>query len=244
MAWYKRREGPLIVTLVVALFIIFEWYFGKAPEGKESGFLPQVSEPSTQIQLFVAFILAFVIGVGVLNVLRIHWHRIKRRKPGDYSWIYSSWIFILIALFIITGLILGALPTKYVPATDTEPEHWVAYRTEEPSYVWMYNYVLSALDGTMYSILAFFIASGAYRAFRARTAEAALLLIAGTLVMLGNAPIGGVIWSGFIDINTWIQRIPMMAGIRGILIGAGLGAIAMGIRILTGRERGYLGGGE
>lgn len=223
MAWYKRKEGPLIVTLIVAFFVIFEYYFGAG------ALLPETTEASGQIQLFVAFILAFVIGVGVLNVLRIHWHRIQRRKPGDYSWIYSSWIFIIMILFVITGVFLGG---------------YSGLRTAEPSYVWMFDYIYMSLGGTMYSILAFFIASGAYRAFRARTAEAALLLIAGTLVMLGNAPIGGVMWSGFIDINTWIQRIPMMAGIRGILIGAGLGAIAMGIRILTGRERGYLGGGE
>lgn len=223
MAWYKRKEGPLIVTLIVALFVIFEYYFGKG------ALLPEATEASGQIQLFVAFILAFVIGVGVINVLRIHWHRIQRRKPGDYSWIYSSWIFVVMILFIITGVFLGG---------------YSGLRTAEPSYVWMFDYIYMSLGGTMYSILAFFIASGAYRAFRARTGEAALLLIAGTLVMLGNAPIGGVIWSGFIDINTWIQRIPMMSGIRGILIGAGLGAIAMGLRVLTGRERGYLGGGE
>ena len=223
MAWYKKREGPLIVTLIVALFIIFEYFFG------EGGLIPEATVVSGEIQTFVVFILAFVIGVGVLNVMRIHWHRIQRRKPGDYSWIYSSWVFVVIILFIITGVLLGA---------------YSGLRTAEPSYVWLFDYVYMSLGGTMYSLLAFFIASGAYRAFRARTAEAALLLIAGTLVMLGNAPIGGVVWSGFIDINTWIQRIPMMAGIRGILIGAGLGAIAMGIRILTGRERGYLGGGE
>ncbi len=223
MAWYRRREGPLIVTLIVALFVIFEWYFGAG------ALIPEATEASGAIQQFVVFILAFVIGVGVLNVMRIHWHRIQRRKPGDYSWIYSSWIFIVIILFVITGAFLGAAS---------------GLRTQEPSYVWLFDYIYMSLGGTMYSILAFFIASGAYRAFRARTAEAALLLIAGTLVMLGNAPIGGVIWSGFLDINTWIQRIPMMAGIRGILIGAGIGAIAMGIRILTGRERGYLGGGE
>lgn len=223
MAWYRRREGPLIVTLIVALFVIFEYYFG------EGGLIPEATEASGQLQLFVAFILAFVIGVGTINVLRLHWHRIKRRKPGDYSWIFSSWIFIVLILFVVTGVFLGAASGE---------------RTDEPSYVWMFDYIYMSLGGTMYSILAFFIASGAYRAFRARTAEAALLLIAGSLVMLGNAPIGGVIWSGFIDINTWIQRIPMMSGIRGILIGAGIGAIAMGIRILTGRERGFLGGGE
>jgi hypothetical protein len=191
--------------------------------------IPQATEASTQIQLFLAFILAFVIGVGVLNIMRIHWRKIQNRKPGNYSWIYSSWVFIVIILFIITGVFLGGYTWQ---------------RTNEPSYVWLFDYVYMSLGGTMYSILAFFIASGAYRAFRARTGEAALLLIAGTLVMLGNAPIGGVIWTGFIDIGTWIQRIPMMSGIRGILIGAGLGAIAMGLRILTGRERGYLGGGE
>jgi len=87
--------------------------------------------------------------------------------------------------------------------------------------------------------------SAAYRAFRARTLEAAILLVSGTIVMLANAPVGGSIWGGFTPLKDWIFDVPNMSTMRGITIGAALGALALGARTLMGKERGYLrGGGE
>jgi len=66
--------------------------------------------------------------------------------------------------------------------------------------------------------------------------------------MLYNAPAGSVIFGPlapqFNDLGDWIMNVPNMAGFRGILIGAAVGAISLGIRVMTGRERGYLGAGE
>ena len=89
----------------------------------------------------------------------------------------------------------------------------------------------------MFSILAFFIASAAYRTFRARTPEAALLLIAAVIVMLGRVPIGREISEFFPLATDWLLNVPNLAAKRGILLGVSLGAIATSALNPPERER-------
>jgi hypothetical protein len=93
----------------------------------------------------------------------------------------------------------------------------------------------------MYSILALFISSAAYRAFRARNVEAFLMLASGIITMMMNAPIGEVIWRGFPIVGDWIMMVPNVAAQRAFLICVVVGTISLGIRTLLGMERGYLG---
>jgi len=93
-------------------------------------------------------------------------------------------------------------------------------------------------------MISYYLLSAAYRSFRARSAEAAALLIAGCIVMLGRAPIGEVIWSKLPDLATWIVQYPNLAGNRGILIGAAVGVVGTGLRIMLGIDRPYFGGQE
>jgi len=115
---------------------------------------------------------------------------------------------------------------------------------EGSPFMFIFQYFQVPLQSTMFSLLAFFIASAAYRAFRARTKEATLLLIAAFIVMMGSVPIGDLLWSGIPRFRDWILQNPNMFAQRGILIGAALGGLATALRILVGIERGYFGGGE
>ena len=70
-------------------------------------------------------------------------------------------------------------------------------------------------DATMFSILAFFIASAAYRTFRARTPEAAILLcFSAIIVMIGRVPIGAAISDVFPLLSGWLMDVPNLAANR------------------------------
>ncbi|MBK9033197.1 MAG: hypothetical protein IPL61_18315 [Myxococcales bacterium] len=108
-------------------------------------------------------------------------------------------------------------------------------------FVWIYDHVFGPANATMFALLAFFVASAAFRAFRARNTEAALLLAAAIFMMLGRAPLGGAISDVFPDLAQWLLDVPSNGGRRAIMMGAAIGAIATGLRVILGLERSHLG---
>jgi len=168
--------------------------------------------------------------LGFYSLMRLHGNRIRRQQAG---WGYSFLVYFGFGLMAIFALYNdGQGPFQPQVTADTSP------------FVWMFNNVQVPSDATMFSILAFFIASAAYRTFRARTPEAAILLVSAIIVMLGRVPIGALISDSIPMLSQWLMAVPNLAAKRGILLGVSLGAIATSLRIIFGIERAYLGGGE
>jgi hypothetical protein len=89
-------------------------------------------------------------------------------------------------------------------------------------------------------LLAFYLASAAFRTFRLRSFEAGLLFVAAFIVMLGRIPVGPMIASwlpGFAD--EWIMDVFTASAMRAIRIGAGLGMATLSLKIIFGLERTY-----
>jgi len=223
---YRRKEIPIVLTTILAVVVIFSVFFK----------VPAVEQAASQLQTWTSNVVVnFAVIVGLIMVVKMHKSRIGRRKPGDKSWMFSAWLIGLLIIYVLLG-IYGVESSRS------------ATPTRDPTFRWVYDNVIVSLDSSMYSMLAFYIASAAFRAFKARTKEAAVLLLSAGVLMLYNAPAGSVIFGPlapqFNMLGEWILNVPNMAGFRGIIIGAAVGAISLGIRVMTGRERGYLGGGE
>jgi len=181
--------------------------------------IPVLHSAVSDLQVWIIILSAFAMFMGVINLTIVH-GRVVMREKDVVRRALSAWTLFLMYLMAILGL----LP----PITG------------HPSYRWLYSTTIAALDPTVYSILAFFITSASYRAFRARNLETTIFLVAGIIVILYNAPIGGYIHPGIVTLGAWAMGVPITAGQRAIMVGAAIGALALAIRTFSGRESAWL----
>jgi hypothetical protein len=183
-------------------------------------FIPHYKAQAVNAKLleWATVVYAFALILGSISLWNTHARKIRLKSEG---WLYS--IVTLVALVAVTGL----------GVVQGVAEGTVVSR--------IYNMVNSPLASTMFALLAFFIASAAFRAFRARNVEATLLLVTAILMMIGRVSIGEFIWKGFPGFTEWLLDVPNLAAKRAIAIGVGLGAVSIALKIILGIERGYLG---
>ena len=215
---FLRRTFPLILAFISGVIGILVFYVPHSTA--------QVLE--RDLAKWFMIISAFAYILGLYSLKNLHWSRVRARQAG---WGYSLVAFVSFLLMI-----------AFVIYNDGNGPFHAQAKTG--GYQWLFLNVYVPCTSTMFSLLAFFIASAAYRTFRARSLEAALLLLAGIVVMLGRVPIGAYIWDLIPELSQWLMAVPNMAAKRGILLGVSLGAIATALRIIFGIERSYLGGGD
>ncbi len=151
--------------------------------------------------------------LGLWNLLATHERRIRRRERG---WTMS----VAILLSALGSLVLGL----------------AAWQT--PAWSWFYRYLLFPLEASAGALVAFAVANAAVRSWRFGTLEGSLLLVAGLPVLLGSLPLaGGPAWLG--QIRDWLIAVPVLAAVRGLLLGVGLGVVATGLRVLFRIDRPY-----
>ncbi len=221
---FFRRQLPLIITFVTGVLFTLQYY---VPH-------PTSEKLLTEGALWIQIVSLFALVLGVTSLFHIHAVKIKRQEPG---WGYSFVLYAGIVVTIIAGLGYSFVAERWVNGKET-------IDGVQTGFGWIYSYAMVPLQGSMFAILAFFIASAAYRSFRARSKEAAVLLIAAVIVMMGRVPLGEYLVPLTGDITLWILNVLNASVRRAILIGISLGAVALAIKIIFGMERAYLGGGK
>ena len=211
-----RRQLPLLITMVTGLLFAGQYY---VPH-------PASEHMLTSVTKWLQIIGGFALVLGVTSLFHQHAVKIRRKESG---WGYSVVLYVAMLGTIAVGL--WASGKESVDGAMT-------------AFGWVYSFMMVPLQGTMFAILAFFIASAAYRSFRARSREAGVLLIAAVIVMMGRVPLGEYLIPLSGDMSQWILNVLNASVRRAILIGVSLGAIALSFKIIFGVERSYLGGGK
>ena len=168
-----------------------------------------------------AFLLdgAIIVGasallLGLVNLLQVHERRIRRHERG---WGDS--------VVLLVGALVALLTTL------------VAWRT--PALDWFYRYLLLPLEASVGALLAFVVVRVAMRIWRWGSVQGTILLVVGLLVLLGSLPAeGGPLWL-LGALRNWILGVPVLAAVRGILLGAALAIVATGLRVLLLVDRPY-----
>lgn len=162
-----------------------------------------------------AIVFAFAILLGLVNVVMFHARRILAR---DAQLPFSV---LILATALVVFLIV--FPSGGAGAGAQ----------------WVLTYVYRPLEASFLALLVFFIGTAVYRALRVRTWEMALFAVAAIIVLIGSAPFTAVLSPLIPAAKEWVVNVPAVAGVRGILLGAALGIIATGLRLLTGIDRPY-----
>ena len=223
-----RVTLPVLLTSVIGFLLVAAFFFRG---------LDRVNSDLSEYFNIIAAV-AFILGGG--NLLRMHLDKVQRRRPG---WPYSI---VTVVAFLFT-LIAGLFKIGNV-------QGWTGPVEAQGSWFnFAYDAMFNPLQATMFSLLAFFVASASYRAFRARNVEATLLLVAALIILLGRTFVGGFLTSwlperleflSIPNLSNWIMSTVNLAGARAIIIGIGLGVISTSLKIILGIERSYLGGRE
>jgi hypothetical protein len=181
---------------------------------------------------WAALLAAIALLVGLLNVAGGHLRRVLNRQA---DWGYSLVLLIAMLLVIINGTIIGFWNQGGETKVVVLPKSLVEQPIRD-----VFRAFYEPLAGSFLALLAFFSLSAALRALRRRTIDALVILIVAVLVLalaalpqLGNMPMLG---QGV----QWISDYVALAGARGLLIGAAIGAVVAGVRVLLGFDQPYL----
>ncbi len=253
-----RARRPIIIsmTLIFGLFYFAQWLWptpiqldaGELPRNASETIGKKLQDGVPVLSSILQTLNGFLLGLGVYSVLSIHSKRVmKKHVDAPFS------IVLLVSLFAM--LIVGFVDYNQVLQKPdiADPANWGPIQYAKDM---MFDGMLQSMDAAMFSIIAFFILSAAYRAFRIRSIEATILLGTALIMMLslmglvefqsgemikqitGGDP--GHFANNFAlkAVADWIKGNIQAPGIRALEFGVGIGALSMGLRLWLSLEKG------
>ena len=164
---------------------------------------------------WATFLAAVALVLGIINLLGVHARRASAGNPYSAVLVTSALVVFILALTDFLGLTEDGVKASF-------------------------TIVQAPLEAAVAILLAFFLLFAGYRLLRRqRSGWSVLFIVSAVVVMLSQTHLPPLFDKIFGWIDGIISDVIVVAGMRGILIGVALGAVAVTLRILTGSERPY-----
>jgi len=250
-----RRPIVAGFVFLAGLYYVLVWLFpspiareagdGQLPRNAVEGFSFWLADAQDVVTQFTNIIAAFLIGLGLFSLLRIHLRKLAKMQK---DWGYSA----VLLVSMVTILIFGYWDwiTRQGPQGAAMAASKDAWKFPQFGYDLLFDGLLQQMEAAMFSVVAFYILSAAYRAFRARSAEATILLVTALIVLVSLLGVVTYQWDDqfitahkysdnfkILEIASWINTNLQTPAIRGIDFGVGVGLLAMGLRIWLSLEK-------
>ncbi|MCX7800486.1 MAG: hypothetical protein N2109_09115 [Fimbriimonadales bacterium] len=255
------RARPVIVSTVTflgGLYFVLHFLWPTAqdyspdevPRNAVEGFSFWLQGTLPSVTAFAQSLGAMLLGIGIYSLLSIHLGRLLKRQK---DWFFSLVFTLSMAAMILFGYWdwISRLTPEGARAAAETPSVFPHFAKDL-----LFGGLFINMDAVMFSIIAFFIFSAAYRAFRIRSVESTILLGTALIVMLGL--MGGVVVSQdsllnsiaqpgesvIVDslrlptIRSWIQDNLQSPSIRAMEFGLAIGGLAMALRLWLSIEKG------
>lgn len=251
--WRKYVTGG--VTFAAGAIYILQ-FFWPQPIGKAAGQLPANGVESVGFWLndaipvvgdFTNILSGILLGLGIYSLMRIH---LRKAISMGKDWGYSVVLIVALLAQVFFGFWnYHDFKGPNAPALN-EGRGWGIQNYASDL---LFDGMFQQFEAAMFSIIAFYILSAAYRAFRLRSPEASILLGTALIVMLANMGAVAGLWDDQVktmahgnawllnlqlaEVSKWISSTIQTPSLRGVDFGIGIGTIAMGLRLWLSLEK-------
>jgi len=229
-----KRRIPLLITTITGFVLVVSYFIPYTQNWGEKA----------AVWFDILAAMAFVLGGG--NLLRVQLKKISDRAAG---WGYA----VIVVLSFMVTLFIGLGKIGVPPSPQFAAYSWSgAYDGPGTPFSYVFEYAFTPLTASIFAMLAFYIASAAFRAFRAKNLDATLLLGTAFIILLGRT-FAGVLLTSWIpagsffsglkieNLTIYIMTVFTTAGNRAIMIGIALGMVATALKIILTVDKSYLG---
>lgn len=177
---------------------------------------------------WAALITAVALLIGVMSVAGSHLERVRQRNS---NWVYS--------LVLLAGMLLVIVVGIFFPLPGSSASIMLPSSLAEQPIHLLFSAVYEPLASSLLALLAFFSLSAALRALGRRSADAIVIVVVAVAVLISQLP---PIYAlpGVAMVVQWMNDYVALAGARGLLIGAAIGALVASVRVLLGFDLPYL----
>jgi hypothetical protein len=204
---HRRSTANLLLTLLVVAAVVLLVV-------DRTGIAPGLGVALATGYQWLMLLGGVALLIGVANVLALHVWRIG---GGQRDWVLSLVLVAVLLAVFVAGVISPA-------------------GANGPVLGWVFGALVAPTQAALFSLLVFFMAAAAFRYLRVNRPGGAWMLAGTLIVLLAQWPLATQ-WlpPAYAQATFWLLDAPVMAALRGVLLGSGLALLIVGLRLLLGK---------